>query len=268
MKKFFALFFALTTAFFAAKAQIINPVHWTWKAEQTGKGEYKLIFTAKIDKGFHTYSQYIGDGGPVPTQFTFDSKNKDVQVVGKTTESGPKVHDEFEKLFNMRVKYFDDEMICTQILKVKKDTKFGGTVNYMACNNSSCTPPTDVDFEFDLKANGKAEPIDNPETKNQGGSIKDQKAFNDSVQAAIQKAMAGDTSKPSLASNNVAGGNSGNKYGTPIGNCNTASVKTTDKSVWAIIALGFLGGLIALLTPCVFPHARIRKYFIHPMQRC
>ena len=84
-----ALVFAFTFLVFAAKAELVDPVHWTWKAEQTGKGEYKLIFTAKIDKGYHTYSQYMGDGGPVRTQFTFDSKNKDAQLVGKTTETGP-----------------------------------------------------------------------------------------------------------------------------------------------------------------------------------
>ena len=93
MKKIFAMVSALTLvgmlAFNNAGAQILTPVTWTWRAEQTGKGEYKLIFTAKIDKKWHTYSQYIGDGGPVPTKFTYDEKNKDVQFIGKSVETSP-----------------------------------------------------------------------------------------------------------------------------------------------------------------------------------
>ena len=114
MKKTVALFFAFSMMLFVANAQIVTPVHWTWKAEQTSKGEYKLTFTAKIDKGWHTYSQYIGDGGPVPTKISFDSKNKDVQLIGKTTETGPKIHDEHDPVFNMQLKYFETELTCTQ----------------------------------------------------------------------------------------------------------------------------------------------------------
>ena len=202
----------------------------------------------------------MGDGGPVRTQFTFDSKNKDAQLVGKTTETGPKVHDYFEKLFNMQVKSFDDELICTQIVRVKKDTRFNGTVTFMACNDGSCTPPTDVDFEFDLKGGGSGVKIipdkaGAAESNNTTGqNVIDKKAFDDSVQAAIQKAMTVDSSNTTTAvaaSNPKATG--GGKYGTPISNCNASGVKTADQSWWAIIALGFLGGLIALLTPCVFP---------------
>lgn len=133
-------------------AQIVNPVTWTWKAEQTSPGEYKLTFTAKIDKGWHTYSQYIGEGGPVPTKISFDAKNKDIQLVGKTTETGPKIHEGHDPVFDMQLKYFELELVCTQIVKVQKDTKLKGTVEFMVCDDSRCLPPDDKDFEFDLKA--------------------------------------------------------------------------------------------------------------------
>ena len=152
MKKFLMLLFAFTGMLFAAHAQIVTPIHWTWKAEQTGKGEYKLIFTAKIDPKWHTYSQYIGDGGPVPTKFTFDAKNKDVQLIGKTTEVGPKVHEGHDPIFDMQLKYFETELVCTQTVKVTKDTKLKGTLEFMACDDSKCLPPDDKDFEFDLKS--------------------------------------------------------------------------------------------------------------------
>ncbi len=151
MKKILMLVFAFTGMLFAAHAQIVNPVTWTWKAEQTGKGEYKLIFTAKIDPKWHTYSQYIGDGGPVPTKFTFDAKNKDVQLVGKTTETGPKIHEGHDPVFDMQLKYFETELVCTQTVKVLKDTKLKGTLEFMVCDDSRCLPPDDKDFEFNLK---------------------------------------------------------------------------------------------------------------------
>ena len=102
MKKAIALcFFSVLLAFQFAGAQILDPVKWTWKAEAVGKGEYKLIFTAKIDAKWHTYSQFIGDGGPVPTKLTFDEKNKDVQLVGKAAETGPKIHSGHDPVFDM-----------------------------------------------------------------------------------------------------------------------------------------------------------------------
>jgi DsbC/DsbD-like thiol-disulfide interchange protein len=152
MKKILAIVFGFSFLVLAADAQIVNPVHWTWKAEQTGKGEYKLIFTAQIDKGWHTYSQYIGDGGPVPTKIAFDAKNKDIQLIGKNVETGPKIHDEHDAVFNMQLKYFEAQLICTQTVKVLKDTKLKGTLEFMACDDKSCLPPDDKDFEFDLKA--------------------------------------------------------------------------------------------------------------------
>src|SRR5579863_8554046 len=75
----------------AVAPQILHPITWSWKAVQTGKGEYTLTFTAKIDKNWHTYGQYIGDAGPVPTKISFDRANKDIQLIGKSIETGPKV---------------------------------------------------------------------------------------------------------------------------------------------------------------------------------
>src|SRR4051812_33634486 len=95
----------LTTALFLVSnisfAQILNPASWTSKAEQTANGEYKIIITAKIDKGWHTYSQFIAADGPVPTSLTFDKNNKDVQLIGKATENGSKIHAGHDPVFDM-----------------------------------------------------------------------------------------------------------------------------------------------------------------------
>lgn len=151
MKKLFVLALSVFIANVACHAQVSTPVKWTWKAVSSGKGEYNLIFTATIDKSWHTYSQYLKEGGPVPTKISFDEKNKDVQLVGKTTEAGPKVFDQHDAVFDMQLKYFEVSMVCEQKIKVLKDTKLKGTVESMACDDKSCLPPSDVPFEFDLK---------------------------------------------------------------------------------------------------------------------
>lgn len=149
------LFAIVTMLVFAlgANAQAPTPVKWTWKAEPVGKGEYKLIFTAKIDPKWHTYSQYIADGGPVPTSFKFDDKNKAVTLVGKTTETGPKVHEGHDVVFDMQLKYFEQEMVCTQVVKISADTTLKGDLEFMVCDDATCLPPTVVSFSFDLKKN-------------------------------------------------------------------------------------------------------------------
>jgi thiol:disulfide interchange protein len=254
MKKIGSIVLMILFAVCTTQAQILTPVKWTWKAEPTGKGEYKLVFTAKIDKGFHTYGQYIGDKGPVPTKISFDDKNKDVQLIGKTTETGPKVHDEHDPVFDMQLKYFEEAMICEQKIKVLKDTKLKGEIEFMVCDDTKCLPPTTDEFEFDLKGGGAA-PV-NDKSKGMLQNQNDQHTFDSAVSAAITGSLAKDSIRQDSAERATAAATttpaSGNKFGTPISNCN-ASLATEDKSIWAIIILGFLGGLVALVTPCVFP---------------
>jgi thiol:disulfide interchange protein DsbD len=133
-------------------AQILSPVKWEWKAEPTGKGDYQLIFSSKIDKGWHVYSQFIANDGPVPTSFIF-TENKDVQLIGKPSETGAKMHEGHDPVFDMQLKYFEGTMVCAQKVKVLKDTKLKGTLEYMVCDDSRCLPPENLEFEFDLKAN-------------------------------------------------------------------------------------------------------------------
>lgn len=245
MKKVFAplLFFVFLLSF-VASAQILTPVKWVWKAEQVGKGEYKLIFTAKIDAKWHTYSQYIGEGGPVKTSFTFE-KNSAVELIGKTTERGGKVHDEHDLVFDMQLKYFEEALICEQKVKVKGDTKLKGVLEFMACDDHQCLPPDALDFEFDLKQAGKGIKIEWDSSRSQINSTPEKLKFDSAVQAVIQQEIKNDSLQTAAVS-------AGNKYGEPQSNCGTSG-KTEDKSLFAIIVLGFLGGLVALITPCVFP---------------
>ena len=133
------------------KAQTVYPVKWTWKALPLSKDEYNLVFTAQIDKGWHTYSQFIGEGGPVATSLVFNAQNKDIQLVGKATEKGSKVHNAFDPVFEMQLKYFDTDLVIEQRIKLLADTRLTGTLEFMACDDARCLPPNLIPFSFDLK---------------------------------------------------------------------------------------------------------------------
>lgn len=239
----YAAIFFLSILHVNLQAQILDPVKWSWKAEPAGNGEYKLTFTAKIDKGWHVYSQFIGEGGPVPTTFTFEP-NSSIQLLGKTTETGSKPHEGHDPVFDMQLKYYDGDMVCMQRVKVLKDTRLKGSVEYMVCDDARCLPPDTREFEFDLKAAPDAG------TKGEAPSLttpaNDQQAFDAKVQEAIDNAMQQDTVKEAAVVS------SEERFGTPLATCGN-EVATENQSLWAIIVLGFLGGLVALITPCVFP---------------
>lgn len=181
MKKFFVSLFTIVLIQFSF-GQIVTPVKWTWKAEPTGKGEYKLVFTAKIDDKWHTYTQTIVGDGPIPTSLTFDKTNKDVQLIGKPIESGAKVHSGHDPVFDIELKYFENNMVLEQKVKVLKDTKLKGTLEFMACDDKSCLPPDDKEFEFDLKLSADPQKkTDTSKIKSQGFNSSDQQKF-DSVE--------------------------------------------------------------------------------------
>lgn len=237
-------------------AQILNPAKWSWKAVSTGKGEYNLVFTATIDGKWHVYSQFLAEGGPVPTSLLFTA-NKDVQLIGKASETGARVHEGHDPVFDMELKYFEGSMTCVQKVKVLKDTKLKGTLEFMLCDDSRCLPPDDLEFEFDLKANVEKSGAEIKKDSSRSQNTipvkpsDDQKTFDSAVQAVIEQNMsATDTAQQAQV---VAQAGSDKKFGEPLSNCGKVSDAAKNKSLWSIILLGFLGGLIALITPCVFP---------------
>ena len=128
-------------------AQKANPVHWTWRIEKVKDNEYKIVFTAQIDKPWHTYGMYIQEGGPVKTSFTFD-KNMDIELIGKMTESGPKMKEGVDDVFGVKVKVFEEKAVFEQHFKLKKATKIKGILEFMACDDKSCLPPDTKNFEI------------------------------------------------------------------------------------------------------------------------
>lgn len=199
-------------------SQILEPVKWTFTSEKTTDSTANLYLTATIDKGWHIYSQTIVGEGPVPTSFAFE-KSKDYQLVGKVYE--PKGHEEFDKGFEINVTYFEKSVTFVQSIKILTDKDFvvKGTLTFMACEKS-CLPPADIDFSFNIKGYTKANVA--KDTSSTGSNDSVPKVEKDTAAAVIS----GD------GDSDITGKNS---------------------TLWWFFLLAFGGGLLAILTPCVFP---------------
>ena len=121
--------------------QMYNPVKWSASVEKISDKEYILKAKAVIQSGWHLYGQYIEEGGPSPTAFTFKNTPKKFELVGKTTEE--KGHETIDKIFDMKIKYFEDKAVFTQKIKLISDvSSITADVDFMVCDDSNCLPPT------------------------------------------------------------------------------------------------------------------------------
>lgn len=149
MLKQFILFIALCSASFLT-AQT-NPVSWSFEAKALGNSEYELVFTADIQDGWATYSQFLeSDEGPVPTRIEFKPSSS-YTLVDKAEEAGDIIK-AYDKLFEMNLIKIKHKGTFTQKVKVSDTSKpIVGYVTFMVCNDEMCLPPKDVDFSFSLK---------------------------------------------------------------------------------------------------------------------
>ena len=139
------LFFTSLGAF----AQLDEPVSWSYVAKKTSATEATVYIKASIEENWHLYSQAVKPGGPNKTIFTF-AKSKDYTLVGGTTE--PKPISKFEKVFNMNVPYFKDEVVFQQKIKLNKSaTTVKGKVEFMVCDDKKCLPPNEIAFSVPIK---------------------------------------------------------------------------------------------------------------------
>jgi thiol:disulfide interchange protein DsbD len=149
MKK--SIFLSLVICFLAMhiRAQVLTPVHWSYGAKKVSNTQAVVFIKATIDQGWHVYSQFVKDGGPVKTTITF-APSKDYATVGATTE--PKPTTVYEKVFSMDVSYFEGSVIFQQKVKlIKGQAIVKGTLEYMTCNNKQCLPPNDIEFSIPVK---------------------------------------------------------------------------------------------------------------------
>ncbi len=226
----FSLLIAFTST--SVKAQIHDPVKWETTVERVSDTEYDLVIKATIEPGWHLYSQNVPEGGPIPTSFTFEESKKEYELVGKTTEGkGHEVHDQ---VFEMDIKYFGDEAIFKQRIKVqaKENITVTGFLEFMVCDDTNCLPPTEVDYSFDI--GGQKIVSGGSQNSEVVDDKKEDKSF---LQKTIIPAKAGISESKSTLSNDLK----------------QQEKKEKNKSLWVLFGLSFLAGFAALLTPCVFP---------------
>ena len=246
MKKLLFPFVLLLFAV-AVQAQIQDPVKFNSELKILAADEAEVVFTAAIDKGWHVYSTDLGDGGPISATFNVE-KIFGAEVVGKLKPVGKEIST-FDKLFEMKVRYFENTAQFVQKLKLTGGAyQLEGYLAYGACNDENCLPPTQVPFQFSGKVEGAA--------KEAAAATAEMKA---ETQSAEQETAA-DT--VSVAAIGGADGpteiNVTDKVDLwkPVINELQSLGETTsqeDMSWIYIFITGFAGGLLALFTPCVWP---------------
>ena len=246
MKKLLFPFVLLLFAV-AVQAKIQDPVKFNSELKILAADEAEVVFTAAIDKGWHVYSTDLGDGGPISATFNVE-KIFGAEVVGKLKPVGKEIST-FDKLFEMKVRYFENTAQFVQKLKLTGGAyQIEGYLEYGACNDENCLPPTQVPFKFSGKAEGAA--------KEAAAATAEMKA---ETQSAEQETAA-DT--VSVAAIGGADGpteiNVTDKVDLwkPVINELQSLGETTsqeDMSWIYIFITGFAGGLLALFTPCVWP---------------
>ncbi|MBW1655522.1 protein-disulfide reductase DsbD family protein [Flavobacterium quisquiliarum] len=242
MKKIF-LFIAIFFAISNLTAQIYDPVSFTTSVKEIGENKYTLSIIAKIDKGWHIYSQNVPSGGPAPTSFTFP-KSKNYKTIGSVVE--PAGHEVDDPVFNMRIKYFADKAVFTQNIERKTNDAFtvDAVIFFMVCNDNSCLPPGEKEVKFTFKKSDV--PVKNEELASTAAEEK-----NTDLSPKDESITKQDTTNNTTDSVSIASKDTPEKLDLPK---EISSGKTApEESLWTLFFFSFLGGLAALFTPCVFP---------------
>ncbi len=229
-------------------AVALAQINFKASQKQVSDTEFDIVFTGTIGSGWHVYDMNEKNG-PIPASFNVDKK-EGVQLVGPM-KANKKPTKHYEEMFGADVLFYEGSVTFTQRVKITgKEYKIEGYLEYGACNDQSCMPPTAVDFKYQGK--GVAAPTEN---KDEAKPAVDEKVIEETVETTetaeeTQDSVATDTAV--VATSDATG------LWTPvIDKLNAfgegAEGEAADASLWSIFLLGILGGLIALLTPCVWP---------------
>ena len=259
MKKLFSILL-LVFATLAVQAQIHQPVKWKIKLEDSKTAEKEIVFTATIEKGWHLYDMNLPEGGPVSTSFTFETL-QGAELIGQPV-SNIKPTVVYDEQFAMDLRWFPGAVTFTQKVKILDPKKFKieGEVEFMVCNDETCLPPDRESFAFDSKNTKLTLPAEAPVvekedvTKEQPDTnlvVEEGKTLTTPDPVAKEEKVIVNPEKITNALTNDAA------LWTPVIDelkaFGDTTVTATDTSWLFIFFAGFLGGLIALLTPCVWP---------------
>lgn len=209
----------------SAVAQMQDPVQFKTELKIISDTEAQIVFTGTIETGWHVYSTDLPKDGPISATFNID-KIEGVETDGKLTPEGKEM-EAYDKVFDMKLRYFEEKAVFVQKLKITSPTYFiEGYLQYGACNDENCLPPTDVEFSFSGKGVADATT-----------TVAESKSEESAAKIA-QDISTADYWSPVIEQLKAFG---------------EETAQTANRSWIYIFVAGFIGGLLALFTPCVWP---------------
>ena len=232
-------------------AQIKDPVKFKYNINPLPNGVYEAVLTATIEKNWHIYSKDLPPDSGIPTEMKLSSK-EGIQLIGGVVEVGKK-HDEFSEAFGAQIVYFSDLVLFKQKFKLKNPAKpatVAAEITYQTCNDRVCLAPNTLEFEQKIAATATENTV--TETKVETETPIENAVAKDSVTeiTATETAVASPTS--TVAPEQKGLKVSSIDFQNPLTDCGMEK-QENNENFWTYLLLGFFGGLIALLTPCVFP---------------
>ena len=218
----------------------LEPVKWKMDKKKLSEDEFELTYTGSIDKGWAVYSLYMEEGGPVPTTITYENA-EGTELIGKAVESGNR-KEGFDKMWKDEVDNVikfksGEDYIITQKVKITDPSKpLTGYLTFMTCNDITCLPPTDIDFDFGFGAVANSTNTSGVASGIVGMKVNADGKVDQRIATIVET------------------------YKTPLSDCGQTEGANDSSLIWLLIA-GMLGGFAALLTPCVFPMIPITVSF-------
>ena len=242
-----------------AQAQILTPVTWEIRLDdKNGATEKEIIFTATCEKGWHLYDMNLPEGGPVSTSFTFETLTG-AKLIGEPTPS-VKPTTVYDEQFAMDLRWYAGSVSFTQKFQVTDAKKFKmeGEVEFMACNDETCLPPDRISFAFDktsIHADASAASSNEPTEGTPAEATQPEESAPVSAPATTEPTPTKPIATPTA--DQLNGLTDTPQLWTPVIDKLKAfgdtTISATDTSWLFIFIAGFIGGLVALLTPCVWP---------------
>ena len=223
------------------KAQMADPVKFSTKFKTGSTAEAEIIFSGKIESGWHVYSTNLGSDGPIEASFHVDKKDG-VELVGKLTPRGHEIS-QMDNMFGMKLRFFEHSVQFVQKVKfTKPNYSIKGYLEFGACNDEMCMPPTNVEFNYKGKSpavDGESADANEDATANEALAKADSATTDASTDSA---AVAPQLDKSEMQ-----------KLWTPVIQELAKYDKPVSNSLLYIFLAGIVGGFLALFTPCVWP---------------
>ena len=226
-------------------AQMADPVKFSTKFKTGSTAEAEIIFSGKIESGWHVYSTNLGSDGPVEASFHVDKKDG-VELVGKLTPRGHEIS-QMDNMFGMKLRFFENRVQFVQKVKfTKPNYMIKGYLEFGACNDEMCMPPTNVEINY----HGKSPAVDGAAADEAKEEAQEEAMDAAQDTAAVQDSTKADSAQAAAPTLDTA---EAQKLWTPVIQELAKYDKPVSNSLLYIFLAGIVGGFLALFTPCVWP---------------